>query len=63
MTLTDNFNDQLIVKDLMNIDNVIQIEIYNEAEDGSYDFNLTLGDAERLTKELQEIINCNIVGV
>ncbi len=63
MTFTDNFNDQLIVKDMMNVDSVIQLEIFNQGTNVSNEFNLSIANAEAMMKELQNIINCHLVGV
>ena len=63
MTLTDNFNDTLEVKDMTGVEDIIQLEIFNKGTNVSNEFNLTLGDAEQLIKELQSIIDCNKVGV
>ena len=62
-TLTDNFNDQLIVKDMTSVESTIQLEIFNQGTNVSNDFNLTLEDAARLIAELQDIIDCNTAGV
>ena len=62
-TLTDNFNDQLIVKDMTSVESTIWLEIFNQGTSVSNDFNLTLEDAARLIAELQDIIDCNTAGV
>ena len=63
ITMTDNFNNQLIVNDMSWHDVDVQLEIHNPAKNVSEEFSLTMDRAEQLIKELQSIVDCNKIGV
>ena len=63
LTMTDIFNNQLIVKDMSWHDVDVQLEIHNPEKNVSEEFSLTMDRAEQLIKELQSIVDCNKIGV
>ena len=62
LTLTDSFGEQLIIKDGYTSE-PIQFEIYNQRSDNSEEFFLTIEAAEKVIEKMQDMINCNKVGV
>ena len=62
LTLTDSYGDQLIIKD-GDTPEPIQFEIYNNRTKYSYEFYLTIEAAEKVIEKMQDMINCNTVGV
>ena len=62
LTLIDSFDDQLIIKD-GDTPEPIQFEIYNNRKNYSYEFFLTIEAAEKVIEKMQDMINCNKVGV
>ena len=62
LTLIDSFDDQLIIKD-GDTPEPIQFEIYNNRTKCSYEFFVTIKAAEKVIEKLQDMINCNTVGV
>ena len=62
LTLLDSYGDQLIIKD-GDTPEPIQFEIYNNRTKYSYEFYLTIEAAEKVIEKMQDMINCNKVGV
>ena len=62
LTLLDSYGDQLIIKD-GDTPEPIQFEIYNKVKDRSEEFFLTIEAAEQVIDKMQDMINCNKVGV
>ena len=54
LTMTDNFNDTLIVKEMCS---VVMLEIYNKDTNTSNEFELTIDTARTLIDRLQDIVN------
>ena len=62
LTLIDSFGEQLFIKD-GDTPEPIQLEIYNPRSDNSEEFFLTIKAAEKVIEKMQDMINCNKVGV